>query len=413
MDSKKSFLIDLFTTAVNACKPSACMSKYLENIDASKGLCVVGAGKAAAEMAAEVNRFYGDKCFGAVVTRYGYESSGDTGRIKVLSANHPTPDDNSLAAGKELLELVRNNPADIPILFIISGGGSSLMCLPVDDVPFSQKQKLNQFLLRSGASVDEINVVRKQLSLVKGGKLAQAAKSDYVTLIISDVVGDKPSDIASGPTISDGSTKADALAILQKYNWPVIAEVEAHLLKPEQERVADTVGEYFIVANAQHAIDSAISVAQHQGWETQVLGYDIQGEAKEVAKQHAAIALEQKAQGKRVMLFSGGELTVTVADVYGDGGPNQEYLMALAEALNGEAGIYALACDTDGVDGSKDVAGAYINSTTITRAQNAGESLQAQLEGHNSHQFFKAIDDLIITGPTNTNVNDFRVIVIE
>ncbi|MBG9994943.1 DUF4147 domain-containing protein [Pseudoalteromonas sp. NZS127_1] len=413
MDSKKSFLIDLFTTAVNACKPSACMSKYLENIDASKGLCVVGAGKAAAEMAAEVNRFYGDKCFGAVVTRYGYESSGDTGRIKVLSANHPTPDDNSLAAGKELLDLVKNNPADIPILFIISGGGSSLMCLPVDDVPFSQKQKLNQFLLRSGASVDEINVVRKQLSLVKGGKLAQAAKSDYVTLIISDVVGDKPSDIASGPTISDGSTKADALAILQKYNWPAIKEVQAHLLKPEQERAADTIGEHFVVANAQHAIDNAISVAQHQGWETLVLGYDIQGEAKEVAKQHATIALEQKAQGKRVMLFSGGELTVTVADVYGDGGPNQEYLMALAEALNGEAGIYALACDTDGVDGSKDVAGAYINSTTITRAQNAGESLQAQLEGHNSHQFFKAIDDLIITGPTNTNVNDFRVIVIE
>ena len=413
MDSKKSFLIDLFTTAVNACKPSACMSKYLENIDASKGLCVVGAGKAAAEMAAEVNRFYGDKCFGAVVTRYGYESSGDTGRIKVLSANHPTPDDNSLAAGKELLELVKNNPADIPILFIISGGGSSLMCLPVDDVPFSQKQKLNQFLLRSGASVDEINVVRKQLSLVKGGKLAQAAKSDYVTLIISDVVGDKPSDIASGPTISDGSTKADALAILQKYNWPVIAEVEAHLLKPEQERVADTVGEYFIVANAQHAIDSAIGVAQHQGWETEVLGYDIQGEAKEVAKQHAAIALDQKAQGKRVMLFSGGELTVTVAGVYGDGGPNQEYLMALAEVLNGEAGIYALACDTDGVDGSKDVAGAYINNSTIARAQDAGENLHAQLKGHNSHQFFKAIDDLIITGPTNTNVNDFRVIVIE
>jgi glycerate 2-kinase len=412
MDSKKSFLIDLFTTAVTACKPSACMSPYLENIDASKGLCVVGAGKAAAEMAAEVNRFYGDKCFGAVVTRYGYESAGDTGRIKVLSANHPTPDDNSLAAGKELLELVKNNPADIPILFIISGGGSSLMCLPVDDVPFSQKQKLNQFLLRSGASVDEINVVRKQLSLVKGGKLAQAAKSDYVTLIISDVVGDKPSDIASGPTISDGSTKADALAILQKYNWPVISEVEAHLLKSEQA-AASTVGDYFIVANAQHAIDSAINVAQQQGWDTQVLGYDIQGEAKEVAKQHAAIALKQKAQGKRVMLFSGGELTVTVADVYGDGGPNQEYLMALAEALNGEAGIYALACDTDGVDGSKDVAGAYINSTTIIRAAEAGENLQAQLAGHNSHQFFKAIDDLIITGPTNTNVNDFRVIVIE
>ena len=413
MDANKSFLIDLFTTAVNACKPSDCMSKYLKNIDASNGLCVVGAGKAAAEMAAEVNRFYGDKCFGAVVTRYGYESDSDTGRIKVLSANHPTPDDNSLAAGKALLELVKNNPADIPILFIISGGGSSLMCLPVDDVPFAKKQALNQFLLKSGARVDEINVVRKQLSLVKGGKLAQAAKSDYVTLIISDVVGDKPSDIASGPTVSDGSTKADALAILQKYNWPVISEIEAHLLKPEQAGAADTVGEHFIVANAQHAIDSAINVAEHQGWDTQVLGYDIQGEAKDVALAHAKIALEQKEQGKRVMLFSGGELTVTVADVYGDGGPNQEYLMALADALNGEAGIYAIACDTDGVDGSKDVAGAYIDCSTIARAQAAGENLQAQLQGHNSYQFFKAIDDLIITGPTNTNVNDFRVIVIE
>ncbi|WP_339772473.1 DUF4147 domain-containing protein [uncultured Paraglaciecola sp.] len=409
----QAFLRDLFDIAVAACQPSACMAQQLSKLDTSNGICVIGAGKAAAEMAAEVHKTLGDKCYGAVVTRYGYESAGDTGKIAVLTANHPTPDDNSLVAGKALLELVKSTPETTPILFLISGGGSSLMCLPVDDVPFADKQQLNQFLLRSGASIDEINTVRKQLSKVKGGRLAEAAKSKHVTLMISDVVGDNAADIASGPTIADPSTKAQALAILQKYNWSPVGSIANYLAKPEAAPKHTAPSEYHIVANAQHAIDAAISVAQQQGWQTQVLGYDIQGEAREVAKLHAKQALACKAKGQRMMLFSGGELTVTVGKEYGDGGPNQEYLMALALELAGAKGISALACDTDGVDGSKDVAGAYIDETTLPRALSAGVNASELLATHNSHKFFGAINDLVITGPTNTNVNDFRAIIIE
>ena len=390
----QAFLRDLFDIAVAACQPSACMAQQLSKLDTSNGICVIGAGKAAAEMAAEVHKTLGDKCYGAVVTRYGYESTGDTGKIAVLTANHPTPDDNSLVAGKALLELVKSTPATTPILFLISGGGSSLMCLPVDDVPFADKQQLNQFLLRSGG-------------------LAEAAKSRHVTLMISDVVGDNAADIASGPTIADPSTKAQALAILQKYNWSPVGSIANYLAKPEAAPKHTAPSEYHIVANAQHAIDAAISVAQQQGWQTQVLGYDIQGEAREVAKLHAKQALACKAKGQRMMLFSGGELTVTVGKEYGDGGPNQEYLMALALELAGAKGISALACDTDGVDGSKDVAGAYIDETTLPRALSAGVNASELLATHNSHKFFGAINDLVITGPTNTNVNDFRAIIIE
>lgn len=408
-----AFLLELFNTAVAACQPGACMAEQLSKLDTSNGICVVGAGKAAAEMAAEVHKTLGNKCYGAVVTRYGYESAGDTGNIEVLTANHPTPDENSLIAGKKLLELVQNTPASTPILFLISGGGSALMCLPVADVPFADKQQLNQFLLRSGASIDEINTVRKQLSLIKGGRLAQAAKSKHVTLIISDVVGDHAADIASGPTIADPSSKAQALAILHKYNWSPVGSIASYLAKPDVAPKHSAPSEYHIVANAQHAIDAAIKVAQQQGWQTKVLGYDIQGEARDVAKVHAKQALACKTQGQRIMLFSGGELTVTVGNQYGDGGPNQEYLMALALELNGTQGIAVMACDTDGVDGSKDVAGAYIDQTTLTRAASAGVSASELLATHNSHQFFAAINDLVVTGPTNTNVNDFRVILIE
>ena len=268
-------------------------------------------------------------------------------------------------------------------------------------------------MLRSGASIDEINTVRKQLSLVKGGRLAAAAKSKHVTLIISDVVGDNAADIASGPTIADPSTKAQAAAILQKYNWTPVGSIAKYLAKPEVTPSDSAPSEYHIVANAQHAIDAAIKVAEKQGWSTKVLGYDIQGEARDVAKAHAQHALQCRANGERVMLFSGGELTVTVGKEYGDGGPNQEYLMALALELNGVEGISAMACDTDGVDGSKDVAGAYIDSTTLDRAATAGVSATELLASHNSHRFFGAINDLVITGPTNTNVNDFRAIIIE
>ncbi|MDP5133970.1 MAG: DUF4147 domain-containing protein [Paraglaciecola sp.] len=415
MENTKPFLQQLFSEAVSACKPAACLPRYLHQVEAKHGVCVIGAGKAAAEMAAVVHQYFGDACFGAVVTRYGYEQVGDTGRIRILTASHPTPDENSLLAAKTLLQLVKDNPPHIPILFLISGGGSSLMSLPVEAVSFTQKQQLNRFLLRSGANVAEINTVRKQLSQIKGGKLAKAAVAPHLSLIISDVVGDNPADIASGPTISDGKSKADALAILEKYHWPVLPEVAAFLKQPD---VSDSdnsasAAHYSIVANAQTAIDAAIAKAQQAGWRCEVLGYDLQGEASSVAKQHAQLALAYQQRAERVLLFSGGELTVTVTGEAGHGGPNQEYVLALAQALNAAPGISALACDTDGVDGSQDVAGAFIDAQTLQRAAAAKLDLQTELNAHNSYHFFHTIGDLIITGPTNTNVNDFRVIMIE
>lgn len=415
MKNQRAFLLSLFEKAVHTCLPSVCLNAHLEHIDTSAGVCVIGAGKASADMAAAVFKKYGNACYGKVVTRYGYGTELPTGNIEILYASHPVPDENSLNAGQALLELVAQTPAHIPILFLISGGGSALMSVPVQGVSFSDKMALHRFLLKSGASIDQMNVVRKQLSAIKGGRLAQAAKSRCYTYVISDVVGDDPSHIASGPTVTDHSTPSQALAILEKYHWPIIPSVEAYLTQAINAPVKETKSKdahYSIVANANQAIDAAIIEAQQAGWQTQVLSYEQQGEAAEVAKEHAAIALNLKEQGKKVLLFSGGELTVTVKDANGDGGPNQEYLLAMAIALDGAQGIAVLSCDTDGVDGSKDVAGGYIDESTLQLASDKGLSAETYLANHDSYHFLKAIDALIITGPTRTNVNDFRVIKI-
>lgn len=413
MENAQSFLMSLFNRAVFTCLPSVCLGIHLDNIDTSKGVCVIGAGKAAADMAAAVYKKYGDACFGKVVTRYGYGTDLPTGNIEVLYAGHPVPDDNSLAAGQALLQLAAQNPADIPIVFLISGGGSALMSLPVEGVSFAEKLALHRFLLRSGASIDEMNVVRKQLSQVKGGRLALAAKSEFYTYVISDVVGDDPSLIASGPTVIDHSTPAQALAILKKYHWPTVPSIVQYLSRNIAEQHKKEVKcQYSVIANAHSAIDSAIELAKQQGWHTQVLNYEQQGEAAEVAAQHAVIAKNLLLEGKKILLFSGGELTVSVNDACGEGGPNQEYLLAMAIALNGVKGISVLSCDTDGVDGSQDVAGAYIDQWTLEKAQHKGINPSTYLSQHDSYHFFKSIDSLVVTGPTQTNVNDFRVIMI-
>lgn len=415
MENSRSFLFSLFEKAVQTCLPSVCLNDHIESIDTSQGVCVVGAGKASADMAAAVFKKYGDACYGKVVTRYGYGTELPTGKIEIIYASHPIPDENSLAAGRALLEFVAQTAENIPIIFLISGGGSALMSVPVEGVSFADKMALHRFLLKSGASIDEMNVVRKQLSAVKGGKLAQAAKSACHTYVISDVVGDDPSLIASGPTVEDHSTADQALAVLEKYQWPVIPSIEAYLTQvinnPGDEKKA-VESHYSIVANANQAIDAAIAKAEQAGWQIQVLNYEQQGEAANVAKEHAAIALKLREQGKKVLLFSGGELTVTVNDACGDGGPNQEYLLAMAIALNGANGIEVLSCDTDGVDGSKDIAGGFIDESTLSIAQNRGLSPQSYLDNHDSYHFLEAIDSLIVTGPTRTNVNDFRVIMI-
>lgn len=408
----KKQLLSYFKRAVHVCLPSVCMPGHLKNIDASKGICVLGAGKASAEMAAVMYEAFGDKCFGAVVTRYGQAKHQYTGRIKLLEASHPVPDLGSLQAAKIILELAKNNAPDVPIVFLISGGGSALLSLPVDGITFTDKAEINAFLLKSGASIDEINTVRKQLSQIKGGQLSAIAQSPFTTFIISDVVGDDPGLIASGPTISDTSYPGKALSILEKYHWRPNARIENYLKNSRRTPVVIDDSKVEIIANARMAIDAARGLAESQQWQTRVLNYQQVGEASEVAKIHANLALEAKANGERVILFSGGELTVTLGELSGEGGPNQEYLLALAIELDGAKGISAIACDTDGIDGSKDVAGAFIDEQTLPRAQALRLSPEDYLIKHKSYSFFDELGDLIITGPTHTNVNDFRAIVI-
>lgn len=418
MNKSKTFLQNLFHIAVNESLPSVCMPKYLSNIDASNGLCVIGAGKASIDMAKTIYAYFGDKCYGTVVTRHGYTTEKNIGTIKVLTAGHPIPDKGSQAAGKEILALAKSTPKDVPVVFLISGGGSALLTLPIDAVTFDEKMRLNKFLLGCGASIDEINGVRQQLSKVKGGKLRQAVKGKSYSLIISDVVGDDPKIIASGPTVDNLLTGQQALSTLVKYDWQPIPAIEKALRqndvnKSSTNESAANLHQLSIMANARQSIDKAIDSVDQSQWQINVINYDEVGDANIVAQQHAKLALIAKKAGKKTLLFSGGELTVTLAENAGQGGPNQQYMLALAIALNGEKGISALACDTDGIDGSKDVAGAYIDETTLIRARAKALQPEQLLAQNDCYNFFKPIDDLIITGPTHTNVNDFRVIMID
>jgi hydroxypyruvate reductase len=414
MNPEKSLLLNLFKIAVNESLPSVCMPKHLTSIDANKKVCILGAGKAAVDMAKTAYEYFGDNCYGAVVTRHGYTDVDNIGKIAILTAGHPIPDEGSHEAGKTILALAENTPIDVPVLFLISGGGSALLSLPIDGLAFEQKIKINQFLLRSGASIDEINCVRKQLSKIKGGRLGQAIKGQYQTLVISDVVGNDPSIIASGPTVTDISTAEQAIHILAKYQYQQLDMIQTLLKKQQQlQPVANKPDQALVImADAQQSIDKAVFEAKKQGLECEVLSYVQEGEASEVAKQHAKVALAALAKGKPVLLLSGGELTVTLGDEDGQGGPNQEYMLALAVALNRAEGITAISCDTDGIDGNKDVAGAYIDETTLDRAIALSLDPRDYLKRHDCYNFFTQIDDLIITGPTHTNVNDFRVIMV-
>lgn len=410
---EKSYLVKLFNVAVNEAKPSVCMPKHLKDIDAKNGLCILGAGKAAVQMAEVINQYFPNKCTGAIVTRHGYCDKSNIGNITVLKASHPIPDEGSLAAGKTILSIAQQNPTHIPVIFLISGGGSALLCLPIKGLDFDEKRNINAFLLNSGATINEINMVRKQLSQIKGSKLAKAVQGDYKTLIISDVVGDDPSLIASGPTVNDNSTAKQAIAVLRKYRWENMQLIE-NLLKDTDAPIAinNDTQNIVMMANAELSIDKAVQTAKSDGWATDVLSYSQEGEARIIAKKHAKLAINALTEGRKMILFSGGELTVTLSDTPGFGGPNQEYLLALAIELNGIKGISALACDTDGVDGNKDVAGAFIDHTTIQRAKEKLIKPELYLSNNESYLFFEKLSDLIQTGPTHTNVNDFRAIMI-
>jgi glycerate 2-kinase len=418
----QAFLRRLFDTAVAAVSPAGCVPQNLPAPpDPQRGKTVViGAGKAAAAMAASVEAHWPTDAplSGMVVTRYGHGSP--TSRIKVVEAAHPVPDAAGEQAAQRMFELVRGLTTDDLVLCLISGGGSALLALPAAGLTLADKQAVNRALLKSGANIHEMNCVRKHLSAIKGGRLALAcAPARVVTLGIYDIPGDDASVIASGPTVADPTTRDEALAILTKYRIDVAPNVRARLESPECEtpkpgdaRLARC--ETHVIATAQQALQAAAAYARQHGVTPLVLGDSIEGESRDIAYMHAAIARQIAHYGEPAqrpcVILSGGETTVTVRGD-GRGGRSAEFLLALASVLDADKlGAWALACDTDGIDGTEDNAGAWFGPDLPTLAAERRLASADFLARNDGYGFFAALDRLIVTGPTRTNVNDFRAI---
>ena len=421
-------LADLFSAATSAASAAVCLPGTLPSVPPGRTV-VVGAGKAAAAMAAAVERLWDGPLSGLVVTRYGH--GVPCRRIRVVEAGHPLPDAAGLEAAALTLGLVRDLNADDLVLCLLSGGGSALLASPAAGLTLEHKQTVGTSLLRSGATIAEVNCVRKHLSAVKGGRLGAAcAPARLVTLMLSDVPGDDPSVIASGPTVADPTTFAQALAVLAHHCVRVPEAVRGHLEagargeveetpKPGDPRLAGSTA--ILAATTGDALEAAARRARERGLAPIVLGGDVEGEARAVAAIQADMARRHAADaggasgilavGLPCVLLSGGETTVTVRG-RGRGGRNTEFLLALALELDGHPGIHALAADTDGIDGTEDNAGAFIDPGTLLRARAAGLDPHALLADNDSYSFFAALGDLLVTGPTRTNVNDFRAILI-
>jgi len=421
----RELLNELFHTALAIASPSRRMPEFLaEAAGMARGrVVVIGAGKASAAMARAVeDNWPGMKSqlSGLVITRYGH--AVPCKHIEIVEAAHPVPDAAGRDAARRLLtETVANLTPDDLVLCLISGGGSALLALPGEGITLEDKQALSRELLNSGATIGEINCVRKHLSAIKGGRLALACRpARMLTLLISDVPGDDPSVIASGPTLPDATTCADALAVLEKYRIPASPAILEYLRTghgetPKPDNPAFASGLARIIATPQIALEAAAARARELGYPAYVLSDAIEGEARDVALVHAALAKQVAARNQPFaapcVLLSGGETTVTVRGK-GRGGRNVEFLLAMAVALKGHPGIHALAADTDGVDGTEETAGAVIDPTTLSRAAAAGLLPAASLANNDGHGFFRAIGDAIVTGPTLTNVNDFRAILV-
>lgn len=422
MDPKR-ILDEAFRAALAAADPARVLAGRLPKPPAGRTV-VVGAGKAAAAMARALEIAWPAPLEGLVVTRYGHgrPAEGPCERIEVVEAAHPVPDAAGRQAARRILDLAGGLGPDDLLLCLISGGGSALLSLPAPGLELSDKQAVNRALLACGAPIDEMNCVRKHLSAIKGGRLAVAAHpARVVTLAISDVPDDDPPTIGSGPTVADPTSFADARAILARYGIEPPEAVRHHLQaateetpKPGDPRLANT--ELRLIARPQDSMEAAAEIARAAGVTPLILGADLEGEAREVAQVLAGIAKQVRRFGQPapapVLLLSGGETTVTLRAKGGRGGRNAEFLLALAVALDGLAGVHALACDTDGIDGSEDNAGARIGPDSLARAAQAGLDAKALLAEHDAYRFFEGLDDLIVTGPTLTNVNDFRAILI-
>lgn len=414
----RQLLEQMFRVAIASAQPALRIPDFLP-ADRTSRLVVIGAGKASAEMARVVEQHWQGELSGLVVTRYGYAVPCE--RIEIVEAAHPVPDAAGELAARRMLELAEKVGAGDMVLCLISGGGSALLPLPLDGLTLEDKQAVNRALLKSGASIGEMNCVRRHLSAIKGGRLAAACHpANLITLAISDVPGDHPSDIASGPTVGDATTCADALAIVRRYGLELPAHVLAVLEsgrgesgKPDDSRLAGA--DFSLIATPQQALEAAAGVAKAAGITPVILSDRLEGEAREVGKTMAGIALQvaQRDQPfrKPCVLLSGGETTVTVRG-NGRGGRNVEFLLSLGIALQRQPGVHALAGDTDGVDGQKEIAGAYLAPDTLQRAWALGINPRDSLDNNDGHGFFGALGDSIITGPTLTNVNDFRGVLI-
>jgi hydroxypyruvate reductase len=409
----------MFDAAIASAQPALCIPSHLPAAPRGK-LIVIGVGKASAAMARAVEEHWPGPLSGMVVTRYGYAVPCE--RIEIVEAAHPVPDTAGLHAAQRMLELVAGLSADDLVLCLISGGGSALLPLPIAGLTLEHKQTVNRALLASGATISEMNCVRRHLSAIKGGRLAVACHPARVlTLLISDVPGDRPIDIASGPTVADPTTCADALAIVRRYGIElpgpareVLESGRGESVKPGDPGLAHA--EVRMVATPQMALEAAAMVARDAGIAAHILSDAIEGEARDVGKVLAGIAIQVAERGQPFVapcvLLSGGETTVTVRGS-GRGGRNVECLLSLAIALDGHPRIHALAGDTDGVDGQEEIAGACIAPDSLARAWSQGLRPKDMLVNNDGHSFFTALGDSVITGPTLTNVNDFRAVLIE
>lgn len=416
MQNALPFLRSLFDRAVEVADPMRSLAAALPPKPAGR-LVVIGAGKASARMAEAVEAEYGP-CDGLVITRYGY--ARPCKGIEIVQAAHPVPDAAGQKATARMLTLLKSLGPEDTVLALISGGASAILVQPAGDITLAEKQAINAALLASGAPIGQMNTVRKHLSAVKGGQLAAAAyPAQVLALMISDVPGDDPAMIGSGPTVGDASTPGDALAILERYSIDIpdsardVLNDTRRVLTPDDPRLRNV--ENVIYAAPSQSLAAAADLARAEGVQPDILGDALEGEARGVARAQAAQALALQAAmppgASPVLLLSGGELTVTRTGD-GIGGPNAEFALALALALNGASGIHAIACDTDGVDGGAEVAGAVIGPDTLNKAKARGVDPQSALDRNDAHGFFKTLGDQVVTGPTLTNVNDFRAILI-
>ncbi len=416
---RRALLRAMFDAAIAAAQPALCLPPHLPAPPKGRTL-VIGAGKASAAMARALEDHWPAPLQGLVVTRYGYAVPCQ--RIEIVEAAHPVPDAAGLCAAQRIHQLVQGLTADDLVIALISGGGSSLLVAPAPGLSLADKQAINTALLRSGATISEMNCLRRHLSALKGGRLGAACHpAQLLTLLISDVPGDDPIDIASGPTVGDPTTCADALAIVERYRLVLPPAARALLesgagesVKPADPRLARA--QTRIVTAPQMALEAAAQVARAAGVQPCILGDSLEGEARDIGKALAAITRQVARHGQPFqppcVLLSGGETTVTLRGD-GRGGRNVEFLLSLAVALDGLKGVHALAGDTDGVDGAEEIAGAVLTPDTLARAWALGINPRASLDRNDGHGFFQALGDSVITGPTLTNVNDFRAIVID